>query len=1050
MAPLPHSNVPAPAAASVEYRILGPLEIRTGGSELHLGHTREQRVMAALLLDAGRVVSLERLVDELWDEDPPETAPKLVRNCVSALRSRFAAAPGAVIETHPSGYLLEIGGAYLDTADFAERIGRARSFGAAGRLAEAVAEARAALALWRGPALAGLRGRMIQAAATNLDEQRLSAVEECMSWELEQGAGAGLVAELSQLVAEHPWRERLRAQLMRALYQCGRRAEALDTYRAGRRALVEQLGIEPGPELRQLNQDILNDDPALVAAVERPAGSPRPAQLPAGATSFTGRAEHLRQLDKVLANHGFGPAGAVTVCVIGGTAGVGKTALAVQWAHRVREQFPDGQLFVDLYGYGPNPPVRPVDALAHFLRALGVGAEQIPVEVDEAAGLYRSLLADRRVLVVVDNAASAEQVRPLLPGGHKCLVVVTSRVRLSGLVAHDDARLLTLDVLTPAEAESLLRRLAGEDRVGAEADAVARLAELCAYLPLALRIAAAHLGDHPRLPVADYVAQLEAGNRLAALAIEGDDRSAVPAAFDLSYTALDREARLVFRRLGLMPAADTSTEAVAALAGLPAADAARALGRLTRAHLAEERTAGRYTFHDLLRYYAAGRALSDDSEPERVAAAGRQSAWYLGRTDAAAVLLYPEILRLRQGDAGDDGFDSPAAALAWLDVERANLVALAVGAAEQGRPSLAWQLADALRGYFHLRMCTVDWLTVAVAALSAAEAAGDVPAQAAARLSLGDLHWRISRYAEATAHYREAAALAARGGWGRGAVSIHGNLGNVYQQSGALRDAAQEYQRALALAEQTGWLHGRAANLENLGSVYWEMGRLTDAADHLSRAAAILTQSGSRFAHAVAVSGLGEVRHAQGRLAEAAGHLATALAQHREVGNRGGEAETLRLLAVVARDEGRLPDSLALVTSALTLAREAGDRRFEADALTTLASVSLLRGEPQPAIETYGRALDLAREIGHQYPEVEALIGLATAYRRLADPEQAIRYARDAVTVARDAGYRMLEGRAWSVLAECRRDHGLPAEAESAATLAATILRDCAAARGVG
>jgi DNA-binding SARP family transcriptional activator len=951
-----------------EFLVLGPLEIRVDGAELRLGRTREQRIMAALLLDAGRVVPLDRLVDAVWDTAPPGTAGKLVRNCVSALRARLGNVPGIAIATHPAGYALHLGGAYLDAADFAARAARARELAESGAVEESVAEARAALALWRGPALAGLRVSAIEAAVGALDERRIRTAEECMSAELALGKSAELVAELSQLVADEPLRERPRAQLMQALYRCGRRAEALQTYREGRRVLVEQLGIEPGPELQQLERDILNDAPSLGVA---PAAVSRPAQLPAAPASFTGRDELLRDLDT-----------ATGVALIRGTAGVGKTALAVHWAHRARGRFPDGQLFVNLYGYGVNPPLPPAAALAHFLRALGVPAEQVPVDVDEAAALYRTMLADRRVLVVVDNAATADQVRPLLPGGRGCLVLVTSRTRLPGLVARDDARPLTVGVLTAAEADALLRRLTGDERIAVDPDAAAKLATLCAFLPLALRVAAGHLVDRPNLGIAAYADQLAEGDRLAALTAEGDELSAVPAAIGLSYTALEEREKLVFRRLGLMPGADLSTAAVAVLTGLPQAAAEDALARLAAAHLAEEHAPSRYTFHDLLREYAAARCTDEDRT-----AASDLTDWYQRQADAAAAALYPEIVRLRRPDVQNNP-GSRADALAWLNAERANLVAVA------GRAG--WPLSDALRGYFHLGMDTVGWLAVATAALADADRTGDLAAQAGARLSLGDLHWRMSNYPRSMAEYAAAEQLAGRAGWLLGQSAVLGNLGNVYQQSGALADAADRYRKAFAIAEEAGWAGGQAANLENLGAACWELGRLDEAAEHYNRSAELFAAAGSRFSWAIAVSGLGEVRHAQGRFAEASAHLADALVAHREVGNRGGEAETIRLQAAVARDEDRLADALSLADEALRLAREAGDRRFEADALNTLASIQSARG--RDAGPTYAAALALATEIGNRYPEAEALLGLG-------DPDAAL-------AVAEDAGYGLLAARA--------------------------------------
>jgi DNA-binding SARP family transcriptional activator len=1026
----------------MEFGILGPLEVVSDGRRLPVTRPREQRVLAALLLDAGRVVPLDRLIDAVFDERPPDTAAKQVRNCVSALRQLFSAAGAAEgpLITTPVGYTMRIGAEELDAMVFDHRLAQARQAADAGRLDEAIASARAALALWRGPALAGIGGRRIEAAAAGLNEQRLTALEQCLSYELARGRGAELVAELSELVAEYPLRELPRGQLMIALYRAGRRADALESYRQGRQILVEELGLEPGPRLRELERAILADDPGLVdaapfgggAAPVQPAPAPPPdaaapasvvpAQLPAGATVFTGRTGPLRDLDALMAGDG-DRATTVVISAIAGAAGAGKTALAVHWAHRVRSRFSDGQLYLNLRGYASSPPVRPIEALALFLRALGVPAERAPVDLDEAASMYRSLLAERRVLVVLDNAASPEQVRPLLPGSPGCMVLVTSRDRLAGLVARDGAQVLTLDVLAPAEAYTLLARTIGADRVAAEPEATKTLARLCAYLPLALRIAAATLTGRPTRRIASYVKELQEGDRIAALSITGDEQSAVQAAFDLSYQTLAPADRLVFRRLGLPPGPDVTVDAVAALSGRTPREAAATLDRLVTAHLVDEYAEGRFTFHDLLREYAADRARREDSAAEREAAVRRLLDWYLSQVDAAARLLYPEILRLPVASAVPESpavFGTPAEALAWLDTERTNLVAAMEVAALSGPHELAWRLADGLRGYFHLRMCAVDWLSGARAGLAAAIRDREPAAEAAAELSLGDLHWRISRYPAAIEHYGRAAEAAGRAGWSLGEAAVHGNQGIVYQQSGRLDLAVDRFQRALSIAATIGWRPGEAANLENLAEAYWELGRLEESADQCLRALDLMSETGSSFAKGVLLTGLGEVCHALGRFDDAVDHLTEALILHREIGNRGGEAETIRVLAAVHRDTGRTGEALDLARAALAHAQAAGDRRYEADALNTVASV-VSRNDPDPdaAARTYWSALELAREIGNRYPEAEALIGLA-----LTAPtgDLARGYAEEALAVARQIGYRILEGDALAALAEIERD----------------------------
>ncbi|HYL06775.1 MAG TPA: NB-ARC domain-containing protein, partial [Thermoanaerobaculia bacterium] len=453
-----------------------------------------------------------------------------------------------------------------------------------------------------------------------------------------------------------------------------------------------------------------------------------PAQLPCAVAEFTGRASQLRRLDALLAR----PEPAETaIALITGTPGVGKTALAVHWARRNTRLFADGQLYVNLRGYAQAPPVRPIDALGQLLRGLGVDSRRHPVELDEAAALFRTLLGGRRILVVLDNAASSDQVRPLLPGNPACAVMVTSRNRLDGLVACEGARRVELDVLPAAESLTLLARMVGTDRLGAEPAAAAALAELCAHLPLALRIAASNLVNNPHRSVGGLAAELEQDEegRLSVLDVGGDAVAAVAATFDLSYSSLPAVTRRTFRHLGLAPGPDVTAEITAVLAGTDRHRAAEELGRLASAHLVSQYAPGRYRCHDLLRLYARLRAAAEESDRARQATADRLLDFYLRMAGSAASRLYPHLLRLPSKPRGDDLQDGliadHRAALEWLDAERPNLLAAIRHGSAHGQPRPAWLLADALRGYFALRRTMVDWLAAAQTAREAAESAGD-------------------------------------------------------------------------------------------------------------------------------------------------------------------------------------------------------------------------------------------------------------------------------------------------------------------------------------
>ncbi|MDT4986202.1 MAG: hypothetical protein QOI74_296, partial [Micromonosporaceae bacterium] len=544
----------------MEYRILGPLSVRAGGQELHLGGHKQRRMLALLLLRPNRPVEIGELAAVGWDDDVPHAGRRQVQNAIAALRAVLTRA-GGIIDTVDGGYLLRVGPDELDVLVFERMVRHART----------VTDFRAALDLWRGPALAGLAGGALAEEARPLDESRLAALEDRLDLELAAGQHESLVDELQHLVAAHPLRERLVGQLMLALHRCGRATEAAAAYEELSARLAEELGIDPGTEIRRVQASL--DTSGRQAA-------PRPAQLPADVSVFTGRISDLTRLDALLAAGE--SAGAVVVAAIVGTAGLGKSALAVHWAHRVRERFPDGQLHVNLRGYAPTAPVRPLDALARFLRALGVAPDAIPTELDAAVTLYRSILTGKRVLVVLDNAATADQIRPLLPANPASVALVTSRDQLSELVDSDGAHRLTLDRLTADEAVELLARILGAERLGADDrgaerlgaddrgaerlgadDHGAELARLCAYLPLALRIAAANLADQPSLAVADYVAKLRGGDRLTALQIEGDPRAAVRATIDLSYAARPEPVRRLLRLLALAPGPDVTPESAA-------------------------------------------------------------------------------------------------------------------------------------------------------------------------------------------------------------------------------------------------------------------------------------------------------------------------------------------------------------------------------------------------------------------------------------------------------------------------------------------------------
>jgi DNA-binding SARP family transcriptional activator len=616
----------------VRFRILGPLLVRSGAGWLPVPAEQQRLVLAMLLADAGRAVSIDHIVDALWGDRPPRRAVNTVQAYVLRLRRRLG---DGTLVTRGRGYELLVGDNDLDAAVFERLVTAGRRELDRGRAEAGAARLVKALALWRGPAFADVPvSPSLAARAMHLEQLRLIAEEDRAGALLDLGRQLEVVDDLRRLVDESPLRERRWALLMRALDGCGRRAEALHAFHRARRVLRAELGLEPGPQLREVQRAILTGSGSAAPEDAVPARVV-PAQLPADVSGFTGRDGPIDLLDALLRTDGEDAGTAAVVAAIAGTAGVGKTALAVHWAHRVRDRFGDGQLYVDLRGRADGPPVRPIEALARFLRALDVPPEQIPSDVDEAGALYRSLLARRRVLVLLDNAHDAEQVRPLLPGHPHCIALVTSRDRLGGLIARDGATPLPLDALTGGEARALLARLLGGARVADEPAAVADLAAVCDNLPLALRIAAANLSARPRTGIAGYVRRLRA-DRLGGLEAGGDG---VRAAFDLSYAALPDPARRLFRLLGVVPGRDISVPAAAALAGARPAEAEPWLERLAIAHLVQEHAFGRYTLHDLLRRYAAERAQAEEPETERRRALDRLYRYHQRGAGAAAAVL---------------------------------------------------------------------------------------------------------------------------------------------------------------------------------------------------------------------------------------------------------------------------------------------------------------------------------------------------------------------------------------------------------------------------
>jgi tetratricopeptide (TPR) repeat protein len=674
----------------------------------------------------------------------------------------------------------------------------------------------------------------------------------------------------------------------------------------------------PGPSWRTVGTA------EMAGAIERPGPWPvlAPAQLPPDAALFTGRAAELALLDDIASNSAEAGS-ALVISAVAGMAGVGKTTLVVHWAHRVRDRFPDGQLYANLRGYDARPKQSPDQVTEMFLRALGVAADQIPDGLDARTALFRTLLAGRRMLIVLDNADSAEQVRPLLPGSPGSVVVITSRSQLSGLVVRDGARRVTLDMLTPGEALALLRAIIGDARVDAEPEAAAEYARRCAYLPLALRIAADHAAARPAATLAQLAAALSAGRgRLATLATPDDQATAVREVFWWSYRALPAPAARAFRLLGLHAGPDISTPAAAALTGTTITEARSLLESLASVHLLERGTDDRYYLHDLIRDYAAERTAADDQNHERQQAIRRLLTWY----HSAAAAAGPQLITEAE-DTSPPGtpFSTRDGALAWCDAELANLVATTRLAATAGEDNIAWQLPAALRHYFQLRMPFTEWITASETGLAAARRLHDNLGQAEMLATLGIANHYLRRFGDANALMQQALQISTQAGSQVAAARTLCNLGGLHDAMTRYDDAIRYLQQALALSRQIGDRHSEGHSLENLGSVYTHLQDIDTAVQYLQQALNVF----------------------------------------RDIKQRHGQGLVLYRLASCHLVQGRYAEALDCCEQGLLIQRSIGDRLREALTLSTCAHAQNATGQPAQALDSWRRALAMLDDLHH-------------------------------------------------------------------------------------
>lgn len=998
--------------------VLGPLETFVGDDRVDLGSGRHCTVLVRLALTPNVAVHRDELVDLLWGQDVPPSAVNQIQTYVSRMRRaleprRAARGESRLVSLVRGAYRLNVDDDQVDLLRLRRLVGRAEAMSEAG---PALALLDEALGLWRGgPDAPELQGTPL---VTQLSDEHLALVLRYADLMQRTGRPERALQRLRELAGRHKLHEPLQARLIITLAAAGRQAEALAAYDDIRQELADELGLDPGPDLIEAHRGVLQRRWLRTAPAAKPPPRSTPVfQAPAPPADFTGRADHLEQIVGLL--------GTGAVCTISGVPGVGKTAVALQAARRLRSAFTDGQLYIDLQGAGPQP-VAPVDALARFLRALGVEGRRIPTDAAESAALFRSTLADRRMLIILDNAREAAQILPLLPGAGGCATLVTSRRTLADLPG---AKLVGVAGFTPAEALDLLVHTAGEARIAADPEAARELAELCGLLPIALRVAGGRLATSSAWTIRSLVDRLrDEKNRLHELHV-GD--TLVSAGFELSYADLAPDAARVFRLLALVPGPDFTVDAATALLGT---DAYPAISNLLDGNLLQTSRIDRFQFHDLLRLFAAQRTEEQDPAPVRAEALDRLRTYYLDRAAAAELLIYPAMVRLPYEP--QHAFDSAEDALAWLDAEIDSIVAVV----RQGGP-YAWRIADQLRGYFFIRRTAVPWLETAEAGLAAADEAGDAGARAAMHQTLGQAHWSVGRHEEALHQYQEGEALAEEASWHLAAAYLRHNIGLVQTELGRLADAQDSFQRALETSSHHGFQHVQAVTLNDLGAMCNDQGRLAEAADYFAQALRVNTGPARQRSASANRSNLGMVLRQLGDLDGALDHLRSALDSYRILDETHGELSVLDELSQVYGQRGDHKAAVLAAREGLDLTRLTGNKRAEAALLTTAGEALLGAGSPADALHHFEESHALATRLAYPYFQTRAQIGVARARLALSDAEDWSAPARAALNSARTSGYRLLEADALLTLARGSLAVGRPDEAEPLARDALGIYR---------
>ena len=999
----------------MEFRVLGPTELWSAGQRADLGAARERSVLAILLLTPRTIVPAEALIDRLWGTRPPPKARESLSVYIARLRAslRQAAEDSVRLAGRANGYVLDADPEAIDLHQFRRLRRQADSLIASGDYDHAATLLREADALWRGQALAGIRGDWVARMRDSLEEERRAAILERVECELELGRHADLVFELRGLMAQYPLDETFIAHQMTALYWSGRPGDALTLYRETRGRLVDEQGTEPGPVLAELHQRILRRDPQLAVrlATRRVDQAARLDTLPPETGEFVGRGDELALLTRE-------PGDTPRISVIEGMPGVGKTSLAVHAARMIANQYPDGTFYLNFHTHDPgSPALDSAEALHRLLRMLSVPATQIPDTVGERAALWRAQLSRRRAVVILDDAARHDQIRPLLPNSGRCLILITTRRSLPHL---EGARVLDLDVLPLDDAVALFRRIA-RPGTGGDGDEVATAVRLCGRLPLAIQLAAGRLaqGHPPRL--ADLVDELALAP--ARLGSNGLASPEVTAAFDLSYRALEPDHQRFFRRLGVNPCADVSLQTAAALGGGTLAEAEKALAALLDHHLLVRAPAGQFRFHDLIRGYAAVRAARDDPPGEQRQAVARLLDYYLYTADQADRVLDPFRNRipvsLSYPPATSPALGTQEDAAGWLELEWRNILQAAQHAGRHEWKRQCADLTHVLVGFVEIKGYWDDAIKAQTLALQACRELADPARIARASLELSVVSQQAGRHEATLALAEEAASIYQSLADKRGLADALDQIGLANQRGARSREALAYFDEARTLYDDADDTHGMATALSHTGIACWHLGRYPDALSNLTGALALYRDVGDRRGEAKMLNNLGKmqlhcgyhrealesfeesleifndiggaptqavlyhnignVHHYKGSYEKGLASYRRALAIYRDIGNLPDEANVLNDIGAIYQRAECYEEALIHYQKARAIAEEIGNLSEQVIALRGLADVRRGSGRYGDAFDDYHTALRLAREIGDPYEEAKVLEGMAEA-----------------------------------------------------------------------